>query len=276
MTDRLLELLADGLCVYDLGRPMFPGMPQSPAHPEYRLVIPRRHGDVVRGDGSSAANEMIFTGGHVGTHIDALAHISYQGELYGGVSVAATQSGQGFSALGIDTVAPIVTRGLLLDVPRALKMEECSPDRPISPADLEMALELTGKAPAPNNVLLIRTGWGRHFGHRAKFEGDVAGAPGPGEEGARWLAEFSPKAVGSDTIAFDHIPAGTPQYILPAHRHLIVECGIHIIEVLDLERLSADGVYEFTFVLSPLRLVGATGSPVRPLALVDRSGDRTA
>jgi kynurenine formamidase len=274
MTDRLLEVLADGLCVYDLGRPLFVGMPQSPAHPEFRLVIPRRHGDVVRGDGSSAANEMILTGGHVGTHIDALAHISYQGELYGGVSVATAQSGQGFSALGIDAVSPIVTRGLLLDVPRALGVEECSPDCPVSPADLDAACELTGTAPAPGDVLLVRTGWGRHFDDRAKFEGDTAGAPGPGEEGARWLAQFSPRAVGSDTIAFDHIPGGTSQYILPAHRHLIVECGIHIIEVLDLERLAADGVYEFTFVLSPLKLVGATGSPVRPLALVDGSRDR--
>jgi kynurenine formamidase len=271
MTDGLLEALARGVRVYDLGRPLFVGMPQSPAHPAFRLVIPRRHGDIVRDDGSSAANEMILTGGHVGTHIDAIAHISYRGELHGGVSVSSTQSDQGFSALGIDAVAPIVARGLLLDVPRALGIEQCGPDHEISPSDLAAALALTKAQPAPGDVLLIRTGWGRYFDDRVKFEGEACGAPGPGEAGARWLAQFGPKAVGSDTIAFDHIPGSSPNYILPAHRLLIVDCGIYIIEVLDLERLAVDKVYEFTFVLSPLKLVGATGSPVRPLALVDGS-----
>jgi kynurenine formamidase len=66
------------------------------------------------------------------------------------------------------------------------------------------------------------------------------------------------------------LPAGKGHSILPAHRVLLVEHGIYIIEAMALEELAAAEVYEFTFVLVPLRLIGATGSPVRPLALVSR------
>lgn len=290
MRDRLLDALAGGIRVYDLGRPLFVGMPQSPAHPEYRLVIPRRHGDLVRGDGSSGANELIMTGGHVGTHIDALAHISFRGRLHGGVDAAAAQIGGRFSELGIETVEPMVARGVLLDVAKVLDERcarhdstgvqsrpdiaaPCCPaDYEVTPSDLDAALCLTGVDPAPGDVLLIRTGWGRNFDDRARYEGDESGTPGPGEAGAQWLADLHPRAVGSDTIAFDRIPAATVDYLLPAHRLLLVEKGIHIIEVLNLEELAAAQIYEFTFILSPLKLIGATGSPVRPLALVDLNG----
>ena len=71
--------------VVDLGRPLRVGMPQSPNHPAYWHALPRRHGDMVRADGGSAANDMITMGTHVGTHIDALAHVSQDGKLYGGL-----------------------------------------------------------------------------------------------------------------------------------------------------------------------------------------------
>ena len=75
-------------------------------------------------------------------------------------------------------------------------------------------------------------------------------------------------AVGADTIAFERLAPGGGHALLPAHRVLLVEHGIYIIEALDLEELAAAGVHEFIFVLSPLPIVGATGSPVRPLAVV--------
>jgi kynurenine formamidase len=76
------------------------------------------------------------------------------------------------------------------------------------------------------------------------------------------------RAAGSDTIAFERIPAGAGHAVLPVHRVLLVEHGIHIIETLALEELAASGAREFLFVLSPLKVVGGTGSPVRPLAVV--------
>jgi kynurenine formamidase len=266
--DAVLAAVQAGVEIYDLGRPLVAGTPQSSHHPSFQMVIPRRHGDIVRRDGSSAANDLFTMGSHVGTHIDALSHISFRGHLHGGVSVEEAQSQLGFSSHGTEEIDPIVTRGLLLDIPAALGIESCPAAYEVTTDDLQRALELTGVTPMPGDVLLLRTGWGMHYEDTVLYEGETGGAPGPGEAAAAWLAEHEPRAVGSDTIAFDYIPADTPDFILPAHRILIVEQGINIIEVLDLERLARDEMYTFTFVLSPLKLVGATGSPVRPLALL--------
>ena len=106
--------------VLDLAQPMQRGMPQSPNHPPFQMALQRRHGDYVRADGGSAANEIIVTGGHVGTHVDALAHVSHAGELFGGLDAASVQSHEGFSQLGIDSFPPYVGRGILLDITAVL------------------------------------------------------------------------------------------------------------------------------------------------------------
>ncbi len=269
LPDPLLEVVGAGLQIVDLGRPLFVGMPQSPNHPEYRHALPRRHGDAYRSDGSSAANDIVVTGTHVGTHVDALSHVSYQGHLHGDLDADAAQRGGRFSALGIETMAPLVCPGVLLDIPDVLGKEACEPGYEITPDDLERAAALT--PPIPGGVILVRSGWGRHFEDPALFVGRDSGVPGVSEAGAHWLAAYRPPAVGADTIAFEMLPPGAGHALLPAHRVLLVEQGIHIIETMDLEELSRRRIRRFTFVLAPLPLVGATGSPVRPLALVPAS-----
>ncbi|HWV88043.1 MAG TPA: cyclase family protein [Capillimicrobium sp.] len=271
VTDPLLALIAHGVRVYDMGRPMTIGMPQSQDHPPFRMVIPRRHGDLIRADGSSGANDLIITGSHVGTHIDALAHISDDGRLHGGVDAQASCIGGGYAHHGAETIPPMVRRAVLLDVAATLGIDHCPAAYEVTVDDLSAALARTGVRPSPGDVVLVRTGWGRLYDDTETYVGEVHGAPGPGEAGARWLAGLEPLAVGGDTVAFERIPAHRG-YGLPGHRVLIVDHGIYIIEVLDLEQLAADGVVEFTFVLSPLKLVGATGSPVRPLGLVMEEG----
>lgn len=268
MSDAILDAVADGVRVFDLGRPMEIGMPQSPNHPQFRLVLARRHGDSVRADGGSAANELIVTGGHVGTHIDALAHVSQDGRLHGGLDAADTQRGGRFSALGVETIPPMVCRGWLLDVPAALGVEALAPGYEITPADLEAAAAQQDVSVQPGEVALLRTGWARRWPDRDAYVGFDSGVPGPGEAAARWLARLRPRAVGADSIAFERLAPGAGHALLPAHRVLLVEHGINIIETLDLEELAAAARHEFLFVLSPLALVGATGSPVRPLAIV--------
>ncbi len=269
MTDPLLDIVTSGaIKIFDLGRPMFVGMPQSPNHPQYWHTLPRRHGDSYREDGSSAANDLIVTGTHVGSHIDSLAHVSAAGCLHGGADAAAAQAGGKFMDHGVHTIAPMVRRGLLLDVPRALDIEACPPAYEITVADLERAAEVSG-LPGPGDVALVRSGWGRRFADGPEaYLGRETGVPGVGEAGARWLADCGVLAAGADTIAFECLPAGGGHALLPAHRVLLVERGVYIIEALDLDALSGAGVGEFTFVATPLNLVGATGSPLRPLALV--------
>lgn len=269
MTDALLDVVGAGVRIFDLGRPMFVGMPQSPNHPAYWHTLPRRHGDRLRADGSSAANDLLVTGTHVGTHIDSLAHVSFRGSLYGGADAAGEQAGGRFMKHGVHTIEPMVCRGILLDVPAALGIAACEPAYEITAADLEATMAHHGVSIGRGDVALIRSGWGRRFAEGAEaYIGQSTGVPGVSDAGASWLADTGIRAAGADTIAFEQLPAGSGHASLPAHRVLLVERGVYIIEALDLEGLAAAGIWEFTFVLVPLNLVGATGSPVRPLAVV--------
>ena len=118
------------------------------------------------------------------------------------------------------------------------------------------------------DVVLIGTGWTKNWGNKDLFQGQSLGTPGIGEAGAKWLAAKKPRACGGETIAFEHIPAGAGHRELPVHRVFLVESGIHIIETMKLDELADTGESEFLFVLTPLNLQGATGSPTRPLAVL--------
>jgi kynurenine formamidase len=266
--DLLLEAVLAGVHVHDLARPMVQGMPQSPNHPEFRHALPRRHGDAVRADGGSAANDVIVLGGHVGTHVDALCHVSHEGKLFGGVDAEQAQAGGRFSVHGVETVPLTVCRGVLLDVPAALGQEVCDPGYEITAADLQAAAERQRTPVGDGDAVLVRSGWGRHWADREAYLGKESGVPGCGEEGAKYLASLGVRVAGADTIAFECLAPGAGHALLPAHRVLLVEHGVYILETLALEELADAGIHEFTFVLAPLPLVGATGSPVRPLAVV--------
>jgi kynurenine formamidase len=240
--------------VYDLGQPYFVGMPHFPTHPPFLYGLTKLHGEFQFTGGGSSAADSISMGTHVGTHIDALNHFSCNGFLYGREPVAPVQSyGGGVQHLSADTIGPIVRRGVLLDLGM---LDE---DAEVTPADLgRAASRIDIRA---GDVVLLRTGWGQRFRDAARYVNGVK-SPGPGIAGARWLSERRVFAAGSDTVAFEKVPSSE----MAVHVHLLVESGIHIIEVLQLEELAADGVREFTFVAAPLRIEGATGAPVRPLA----------
>jgi len=269
-TDQLLDAVRTGLRVVDLGRMLTVGMPQSPNHPAYWHAHPRRHGDMVRADGGSAANDMITMGTHVGTHVDALSHVSQDGKVYGGLDATEALQGGRYVELGAHTIEPMVRRGVLLDVPATLGVERLDAGQEITVADLESTVERQGVTIGAGDVVLVRSGWGQHFdsGDKATFMGQETGVPGVSEAGATWLASHDVHAVGADTIAFERLAPGAGHGLLPAHRVLLVERGIYIVETMDLEELARDAIHEFLFILSPLAFFGATGSPVRPLAVV--------
>ncbi|MER5771836.1 cyclase family protein [Streptomyces sp. NPDC001985] len=250
----------------DLAQPLRRGMPQSPNHPPFRMVPERRHGDMVRPDGGSAANEIIITGGHVGTHVDALAHVSQDGLLYGGLRPGDLVSHDGFSRLGIDGFAPYVGPCLLLDVAAVHGVRTLPAGYEITPDDLDRAS--AGLDPLPGQVLLIGTGWSRLWDDGPSFTGHADGVPGPGEAAGRWLAERRPRAVGGETIAFERLAPGRGHTTLPVHRVLLVESGINIVETMKLDELLDSGVRECELILNPLNIAGATGAPVRPLAVI--------
>ena len=267
-SDALLDAVSAGIRLVELGQPFFTGMPCSPNHPGFRMTLIRRHGDMVRADGGSAANEIIVTGGHVGTHVDALSHVSHDGVMYGGVDAAEAQVGGSFRELGAEHTPAFLRRGVLLDVAATLGVDVLAPGQGVGAAELQAALDRCGTDLRPGDVALVRTGWARHFGDAERYLSRADGVPGVTPDGGRWLVDAGVSATGSDTTAFEQIPAGAGHSVLPVHRILLVENGIHIIEHLALEEASAAGLTEFTFVMAPLRIVGGTGSPVRPLAAV--------
>ncbi|WP_407666884.1 cyclase family protein [Nakamurella alba] len=256
--------------VHDLARPYRTGMPQSPNHPKYTHALTRRHGDMCRADGASAAADIISMGTHVGTHMDAVAHVSQDGKLFGGADAATAQTGGLFTDLGIHAVRPLLTRGLLLDVPAALGLDQLPGGHEITVEQLDATFERQGVRPRPGDAVLIRSGWGKLWDQGDAYVGHATGVPGISTAGAEYLASFSPSALGADSIAFEMLAPGAGHGLLPAHRVLLVEHGINLIETMDLEGIAAAGDHEFLFVAIPLHLVGATGSPVRPLAVVLR------
>lgn len=268
--DALLTAVRAGVDVIDLAQPLHPKVPHSPNQPGFQYALIRRHGDMVRSDGDSAANDLLVTGAHTGTHVDALAHVSHDGLLHGGVVAASVQSSTGFSSHGIDTLKPIVTRGVLLDVPAAAGVHRLAPGQAVTVDDLGDACSRAGVEIQPGDAVLIRTGWGQLWDDPVAFASAGSGVPGPTEEAARWLADAGTRITGSDTTAYEQISAEHGHNLLPVHRLMLVERGIPIVEMLYLEELAACGIYEFTFVLAPLRIVGATGSPARPLAVISQ------
>ncbi|WP_433506842.1 cyclase family protein [Pseudonocardia halophobica] len=264
----LLDAVRAGTRVIELGHPLYTGMPSSPNHPGFRMTLERRHGDAVRPDGGSASNEVIVTGGHVGTHVDALSHVSHEGLLHGGIDAAEAQRGGKHTAHGAETIPPMVTRGVLLDVAAVHGVDTLEGGYGVTAGDLEAAAARVGAEPGRGDIALVRTGWGRLFGDTSAYLGKESGVPGVTVDGARWLAERGVVATGSDTTAFEQIPAGAGHRVLPVHRVLLVEHGIHIVEHLALEDAAAAGLGEFLAVFAPLRIVGGTGAPVRPLAVV--------
>lgn len=242
---------------YDLGQPYFTGMPHYPTHPPFLYSLTKKHGEIIYGTNVSSAADAIALGTHVGTHIDALSHFSCNGVFFGGKTVEQSYA-TGMSDLGVDVIEPIVRRGVLLDIAGEQGVPSLPEDFVITPEHLRSAMRAGIQA---GDVVLIRTGWAQFFEDAPRYINNLK-APGPKIDGGRWLSSLKPFAVGADTVAFESVPASD----MPVHVHLIVESGIHIVEVLNLEELARDQVTEFVFVAAPMKIRGATGAPVRPLA----------
>ena len=264
-----------GLEVFDLGRPYTVGMPQSPNHPAYRHALDRRHGDTVRDCGGSAAADIITLGCHVGTHIDALAHVSQDGKLHGGIDADEAQRGGRFIDSGVHTIDPIAGRGVLLDVACGTRARFVRPRRPPArgPRDHRRRARSTpstrqGTEIRPGDTVLIRSGWGMRFaegeaylgaGHRrarrVRRGRRVAGRPRPHRRGCRHDRLRDARRWRRARLACP--PTGSCWW-RPASRSSRRSIS---------RAWPTAAVHDFLFVLSHLNLVGATGAPVRPLAI---------
>jgi kynurenine formamidase len=269
MTPSLIAALASAR-VYDLEQPRFAGMPIHPSHrPGYAYHLHRRHRDTYRpeshGPRSSASGTLVMME-HTGTHIDALSHQAADLVLCGGVPADAAETPTGFTQLGVETVPPLLRRGVLLDVAGFKGVDRLPPRTAISGDELSACAAGQGVEVRAGDVLLVRTGYAALWHDEAAY----LDAAGVGRSGTLWAEERRVAAVGADNMAWDGPDERDSETgaTLFAHLRLLAQKGVYIIENLNLDELARDRVWEFGFVGVPLKLKGATGSPLRPLALV--------
>jgi kynurenine formamidase len=207
-----------------------------------------------------------------GTQWDALAHIFYRGQMYNGHGLEKVTS-QGATVNSIDKIADgVAGRGVFLDMARHHGVPWLEAGHAISSADLTACAERQGVEIRSGDVVLIRTGQMAQVRAEGSWgEYDSGPAPGIGIDSAHWFAEHEIAALATDTWGAEVLPNETPDVFQPLHLILLVNAGMTIGEIFDLERLGEvceeKGRYEFFFTAPPLPITGAVGSPVNPLAI---------
>ena len=201
----------------------------------------------------------------MGTHLDALGHVTAgeDGHGYGDFKEGEHVGDKGVLAHDVTEVPPIIARGVLLDVAAAVGVGKLAPGYAIGADVLEKARQRTGVTLRPGDAVLVRTG---HLRDWPKYE--FGPEPGLGLDAAMMLAEHSPMVIGADNSAVEVLPSAIAGRVQPVHVELIIERGIYLVEWLGLEQLAASGASEFLFICLPLKISGATGSLLRPVAVV--------
>jgi kynurenine formamidase len=250
--------------VFELGRRLEESMPLQATR---TFELHSKRTAPPQGSNRRGSNEEIVLAeiGQVGTQFDGFAHQTFGDSLYNCFKLEEIATRTGFTKLGIENVGALVTRGVLIDV-AALKGVEMLPDTyEVTVADLQQALKRQQLALQPGDAVLVHTGWGKLWGkENARY---MKANPGLGAAAAEWLAKQDPMLVGADTAPINVTPNPDSQVSNPVHQIMLVVYGIHLLENLRLDELAAQGAQEFALIVQPLKLVGATGSTVAPVAL---------
>ena len=219
------------------------------------------------GENQLTWHEEIVSGelGQVGTQFDALSHISIGNLCYNGLKQDDIITPEGFTKLGVEQVGPIVTRGVLIDVV-AYKQVEQLPDRyEITADDLKGALGQQKTEIRPGDVVVIHTGWGKHW--MVDNDRYTETEPGIGLSAGQYLVEKEIVMVAADNWGIEVVPNPDESLAFPVHQLFLAKHGIYNLENIITADLAKDKVYQFGFIFTPLRLKGATGSPGNPIAI---------
>jgi len=260
---RAVRLIRTGE-VFELGRVLSGSMPFSGTR---RFELHTKRTTMNPGLNRRGSNEEMVLAeiGQVGTQFDGFSHQTIGNSMYNCFQVDETATRTGFTKLGVENVGAIMTRGVLIDV-AAWKGVEMLPDTyEITVEDLQQALQRQNLRLQPGDAVIIHTGWGKLWGKdNARYSRTN---PGIGAAAAEWLARQDPILVGSDNTGINVSPNPDPQVSNPVHQIMLVINGIHLLEHLKLDELSANRVYEFALVVQPLKIQGGTGSTVAPIAV---------
>lgn len=248
--------------VYDLGLELNDRIPSNPAFTPLSLRVTQTPEETGANSPFQYCADTFSGGLHIGTHMDAFIHIQAENRIFGGALAREARTDRGWSQYGMETVAPMVGRGVVLDIP-ALKGRTRLDDRyEITIADLKAELARTGLEIRSGDMVLVRTGKILDWGNPAAFQ---AAEPGVGPEAAIWLYEAGMAVLATDTTGTEPLPFADPA--VTTHRAMLVERGVHLLENLYLEDVARDRVTEGLFVNLPLKITGATGSWIRPVLI---------
>jgi kynurenine formamidase len=250
--------------IYELGKILDRNIPMSPGR-SFVLSVQRTSGPNGRNQ-QGGNEETVFTElGQMGTQFDGLAHQQLGPHLYNCIEAEKVAKRSGFTRLGVEKAGSFFARGVLLDVAALKGVDMLPDDYMITVADLEAAMKVANVDIGKGDAVLVRTGWGRLWTvDNARF---IRGEPGIGLEAADFLVKRNVMIVGADNWAVEVRPYPDKGLFLPVHGYLLNVNGIYLIENLDLEALARDKAYEFAFIVEPLKLRGATGSSVAPIAV---------
>jgi len=267
---------ADSSKVYDLSVDYFVGMPsfQAAGDPSYQIFMSHTPDGTIVDNLNNAGDDInrhvcysgdvVFLYTHTGTHIDALNHFGVDGEIYNGFNAKEHLGSRNWTKGGANVIPPVIARTVLLDIAK-LKGVPCLPDSyAITVDDIEAELARTGITICEGDAVFVRTGRMSFWPDGSKTLGNP---PGLGLEAARWLTEQGISVIGADQECVEVGPSQHEDNWLPGHCHFLAEAGVPMIELLNLEELSADDVSEFCVIAAPIRLRGASGAPIRPIAM---------
>jgi len=258
--------------VVQLGHVLRPGQTRNGTAPPYSHTLTNDFDQEIGAvPGQSPAirgvSDMISLGCHTGTHMDSLAHVSYDGLLFDGTPTGDEGVTDYFRGVMMkkteENFRPIVARGVLLDFARYLGVDRAPQDYVITPAELAACAASQDVTFAAGDVVLFRMGYDTVYRDTDEFL--RMPIPGPDPDTARELVSAGIVATGADTMPYEAAPGAEPMQV---HAELIPKAGVFIFEMLDLRELSQQAAREFLFLAFPLRIEGGTGSPINPVALV--------
>lgn len=262
---------------YDLSVEYFVGMPSfhhlgDPGYQYWLTHTP--HGTIVdnpNGLGERMNSKVSYTGDaismytHMGTHIDALNHFGLEGRIWNGFTPEKHLGDKGWKKTGAETIPPVIARGVLIDVATFKGLQVLTNNYRVNADDLKGALKQQDVQLEKGDVVLIRTGQARHYHDAGKYLHEY---PGINLDAVKWLVEDQgAMLLGADNLSLEAFPPEREDNWVPVHTYLLAERGVMFIEQMQLEELACDRVYEFAFIAASLKLRGASGSPMRPLAL---------
>jgi kynurenine formamidase len=263
--------------IYDLSTDYFVGMPSfhSLGDPTYQYWLTHTpHGTLVDNPnnlGEEMNRKVSYTGDaislytHMGTHIDALNHFGLNGKIWNGFTPEKHLGDKGWKKTGAETIPPVIARGVLIDIAAYKGVKTLTNNYRVTAADVKGALQKQKVTLQKGDVVLLRTGQMVHYANAGEFLHDY---PGISLDAVKWLVEEQGiMLLGADNLSFEAFPPERSDNWVPVHTYLLAEKGVMFIEQIYLETLAEDRVYTFAFIGASMKLRGASGAPMRPIAI---------